>query len=64
MTILDLKMRIIKYREKSIISALEHKNSIILILGKGIEKYQIIKNKRLNHSDIKIVKDYINENRN
>ena len=60
----NTRYEIIKDREKAIISALKHKNSIILILGKGIEKHQIIKNKRLNHSDIKIVKDYIYENRN
>ena len=37
-------------------------NSIILILGKGIEQYQTIKNKKVPHSDIKIVENYINEN--
>ena len=38
------------------------KNSIILILGKGVEKYQIIKNKKIPYSDIDIVKKYIDEN--
>jgi UDP-N-acetylmuramoyl-L-alanyl-D-glutamate--2,6-diaminopimelate ligase len=62
--ILNEKYEIIKDRKKAIISSLNSNNSIILILGKGIEKYQIIKNKKIDHSDIKIVKDCINENRN
>ena len=41
---------------------MNNENSIILILGKGVEKYQIIKNKKINHSDIKTVKEFINEN--
>ena len=62
--ILNEKYEIIKDRKKAIISSLNNNNSIILILGKGVEKYQIIKNKKIDHSDIKIVKDCINENRN
>ena len=63
--ILNEKCEIIKDRKKAIISALNNNNnSIILILGKGVEKYQIIKNKKIDHSDIKIVKNCINENRN
>ena len=57
------KYEVIKDRKEAIISALNNDNSIILILGKGVEKYQIIKNKKIDHSDIEIVKDYINENR-
>ena len=57
------KYEVIKDRKSAIISALNNNNSIILILGKGVEKYQIIKNKKIDHSDIEIVKDYINENR-
>ena len=53
-----------KDRKEAIISALNNDNSIVLILGKGVEKYQIIKSKKINHSDIKIVRDHINENRN
>ena len=57
------KFKIIKNREKAIIEALsKSKNSIILILGKGVEKYQIIKNKKIPYSDIDIVKKYIDEN--
>ena len=41
---------------------MNNENSIILILGKGVEEYQIIKNKKINHSDIKTVKEFINEN--
>ena len=54
---------IIKNRKEAIINVLSKtENSIILILGKGAEKYQIIRNKKISHSDIEIVKDYINEN--
>ena len=53
----------IKNRKNAIIEVLSNvENSIILILGKGIEQYHIIGNKRVPHSDIKIVKEYINEN--
>ena len=57
------KHEIIKDREEAIIKVLtKTKNSIILILGKGIEKYQIIRNNKIPHSDIEIVNKYINEN--
>ena len=62
--IANTEYQIIKDRRKAIISAMNNKNSIILILGKGVEKYQIIKNKKINHSDIKTVKEFINENWN
>ena len=58
----NTEYQIIKDRKKAIISAMNNENSIILILGKGVEKYQIIKNKKINHSDIKTVKEFINEN--
>ena len=38
----NTEYEIIKDRRKAIISAMKNKNSIILILGKGVEKYQII----------------------
>ena len=60
--IINTEYQIIKDRKKAIISAMNNENSIILILGKGVEKYQIIKNKKINHSDIKTVKEFINEN--
>ena len=40
------------------------KNTIILILGKGAEEYQIINNIKIPHSDIDIIKKYIYENKN
>ena len=58
----NTEYQIIKDRKKAIISAMNNENSIILILGKGVEEYQIIKNKKINHSDIKTVKEFINEN--
>ena len=57
--------KIIINREKAIKSAIDtNSNSIIVVLGKGIENYQLINNKRIPHSDIGIIKKYINENRN
>lgn len=35
------------------------KNQTLLILGKGVEEYQITKNQRINHSDRKIVKELL-----
>ena len=59
------KHKIIIDRKKAIIEVLQKsKNSIILILGKGVENYQDIKGEKYPHSDIKIVKEFINENRN
>ena len=57
--------KIIKDRKKAIIEALENSSdSIILILGKGAENYQLIKDIKYPHSDIDIIKNYINENKN
>ena len=59
------KNEVIKNRKEAIIKAIEmSKNHIIVILGKGIEEYQILKNKKIPHSDINTVENYINENRN
>ena len=58
------KHEIIKDRKEGILKSLKlAENHIILILGKGIEEYQIIKNEKIPHSDMRIVKNYINENR-
>ena len=57
------KHLIMKNREEAITKALRlASNHIILILGKGIEEYQIQNNKKTYHSDINIVKEFINEN--
>ena len=54
---------VIKNRKTAIEKAINNnKNSIFLILGKGIEEFQIVKDKRLPHSDIKIIENFINEN--
>ena len=52
------KYKIIFDRKKAIKKALELKNSenIVLILGKGNEEFQIVKNKKILHSDDKVVK--------
>ena len=54
---------IIKNRKEAILKALNMAtNHIVLLLGKGIEEHQIIKNEQIYHSDINIVKEFINEN--
>ena len=55
--------KIIKDRKNAIEEAvLKNNNAIILILGKGIEEYQIIKGEKISYSDIKTIKDLIYEN--
>ena len=57
--------KIIKNRREAILDGLNSAdNSIVLILGKGIENYQIIKDEKIPHSDIAVVKEYIHANRN
>ena len=59
------RTKIIYDRKKAIEIALgKANNSIILILGKGPEEYQIINDEKIPHSDIDIVKNYLNENKN
>ena len=59
------KYEIIYNREKAIKETIKkNKNSIIIVLGKGIENYQLIENKKNEHSDIEIIKEYIDENYN
>ena len=61
----DSKHKIIKNRKDAIEQVLStNNNAIILILGKGIEEFQIIKNNKIPHSDITTVKNIINANRN
>ena len=56
---------IINDRQKAIEKALiDNDNSIFLILGKGVENYQLRKGVKYPHSDIEIVKNFINENNN
>ncbi len=40
----------------------EHKNKIIVILGKGRDDYQIVGDKKYYHSDIEIVQEFLDEN--
>ena len=53
--------KIIKERKKAIKNAIQmlSKNDILLLLGKGHEDYQIIKNKKLPFSDKNVVLKYI-----
>ena len=60
---LTKKHIIINDREEAIKSAIKKldNNSILLILGKGRENYQIVGNHKFKHNDIKIVKEALNE---
>ncbi|MBQ9071642.1 MAG: UDP-N-acetylmuramoyl-L-alanyl-D-glutamate--2,6-diaminopimelate ligase [Bacilli bacterium] len=53
--------KIIVKRKKAIQKAIQmlSKNDILLLLGKGHEDYQIIKNKKIHFSDKEIVLDYL-----
>lgn len=53
--------KIIKNRKKAIKKGIQmlNKNDILLLLGKGHEDYQIIKNKKIHFSDKEIVYKYI-----
>tara|TARA_Y100001968_G_C19239820_1_gene658848 strand:- start:650 stop:940 length:291 start_codon:yes stop_codon:yes gene_type:complete len=57
------KHTIIKNREEAIKYAINkmNKNSILLILGKGRENYEIIGKTKYGHDDIQIVKRELNE---
>ena len=52
------KVSVIENREEAIKIAINSakKNSIVAILGKGFETYQIRKNKKIKHSDLAIIK--------
>ena len=51
------KHKIIKNRKDAILEAIKiSTNNIVAILGKGIEEYQIFKNKKIPHSDIAIIR--------
>ena len=53
------KHKIIHNREQAIKKAIKNlnNNDILMILGKGVEEYQIVKNTNYNYSDIQTVKD-------
>ena len=55
------KHKIIKNRKQAIEESINNlqENDTLLILGKGIENYQIIKNERIYHNDIETVKSLI-----
>tara|TARA_B100000579_G_C22848938_1_gene866102 strand:+ start:3103 stop:4542 length:1440 start_codon:yes stop_codon:yes gene_type:complete len=57
------KYSIIKNRSKALHEILQkYSNKIIVILGKGRDDYQIIRNNKEFHSDIGIVEEYLDEN--
>ena len=56
---------IIKNRKDAIENVIKNnRNAVIVVLGKGRENYQIIKNKKIYHSDIEIIEKYLDENHN
>ena len=56
--------KIVRDRKKAILDAIQkNKNCTILIMGKGRENYQIIGKEKIPHSDIDIIREYINENK-
>lgn len=56
------KYSIVKNRNEAIHQALQNFNKkIIVILGKGRDDYQIIRNKKKYHSDIDVIKEYLDE---
>ena len=57
------KYSIIKNRSKALHEILQkYSNKIIVILGKGRDDYQIVKDNKEFHSDIGIIKEYLDEN--
>ena len=55
----------LKDRKNAIIKSIgTHNNSIIVILGKGRENYQIVNNKKIQYSDIETIENYLDENNN
>ncbi len=60
----DEKHIIIKDREVALIESIKmlNKDSILLVLGKGREAYQLINQTKIPHNDVEIIKREINEN--
>ena len=58
------KHKVIQNREDAIKKSINilDKDSVLLVLGKGREEYQIINNKKIFHSDLEIIKREINAN--
>ena len=57
------QFKIINDRKTSISEAIKNnKDSVIVVLGKGIENYQIINNKRISYSDIETILEFKDEN--
>ena len=55
---------VIKDREDALIESIKmlNKDSILLILGKGRETYQLVNQTKIPHNDVEIIKRAINEN--
>ena len=71
----NIRKKLLKYcpkgieipdRKEAIITAINEikKNNILIIAGKGHEKYQLIKNKKIKFDDLRIAKKYITQNLN
>ena len=59
----EKKHIIIKNRETALIKSIKmlNKNSILLVLGKGRETYQLVNQMKIDHNDVEIIKREINE---
>ena len=59
----EKKHIIIKNRETALIESIKmlNRNSILLVLGKGRETYQLVNQMKIDHNDIEIIKREINE---
>ncbi|WWO97011.1 MAG: UDP-N-acetylmuramoyl-L-alanyl-D-glutamate--2,6-diaminopimelate ligase [Candidatus Dasytiphilus stammeri] len=57
----DSHINVIQNRKSAVIQALQlaHKDDIIFISGKGHENYQLVENRRINYSDIDVVKKFL-----
>ena len=54
---------VMKNRKGAIEYVLDNvKNTIVIILGKGRDDYQIINNEKMHHSDFESIEKYLNEN--
>ena len=55
---------VIKDREDALIESIKmlKENSILLVLGKGREAYQLVNQTKIPHNDVEIIKREINEN--